>query len=75
MENTEIKLRSVELSRNCIVGYFHYLAKIGSISGDGLAEMLMIKSDDKLLLEHIKAWINIFTDAKEYLEENIKNEK
>lgn len=60
--------RSVTLARDLIAGYFDRLASMDKINVQGLAEAYSIKNDDKVLLEHIKAWINILNDAKEELE-------
>jgi len=62
------KKRSVTLAKDLIVSYFDRLASMDRINVQGLAEAYLIKNDDKALLEHIKAWINILNDAKEELE-------
>lgn len=63
-----IKKRSVELARELINSYFEQLANSDRINFEGLGELMLINSDDKVLLEHIKAWINILNNAKEELE-------
>lgn len=62
------KKRCVELARELIESYFERLATFERINIEGLREAMLIRQDDKVLLEHIKAWINILTDAKEELE-------
>lgn len=62
------KERSVELARELINSYFERLANSDRINFEGLGELMLINSDDKVLLEHIKAWINILNNAKEELE-------
>ena len=62
------KERSVELARELINSYFESLANSDRINFEGLGEVMLINSDDKVLLEHIKAWINILNNAKEELE-------
>lgn len=62
------KERSVELARELINSYFEQLANSDRINFEGLGELMLINSDDKVLLEHIKAWINILNNAKEELE-------
>ena len=57
-----------QLAKDLIVASFQDLANQDKINTDGLAEMFNIKNDDKILLEHIKAWINILTKAKEEIE-------
>ena len=62
------KKRCVELAKELIESYFERLATFERINIEGLREVMLIKQDDKVLLEHIKAWISILTDAKEELE-------
>lgn len=62
------KKRCVELAKELIESYFERLATFEHINIEGLREVMLIRQDDKVLLEHIKAWINILTDAKEELE-------
>lgn len=66
----EEKEKCVKLARELIESYFERLANFERINIEGLREVMFIKQDDKVLLEHIKAWINILTEAKEVLEEN-----
>ena len=62
------KKRCVELAKELIESYFERLATFERINIEGLREVMLIRQDDKVLLEHIKAWINILSDAKEELE-------
>ena len=62
------KKRCVELAKELIESYFERLATFERINIEGLREVMLIRQDDKVLLEHIKAWINILNDAKEELE-------
>lgn len=62
------KKRCVELAKELIESYFERLATFERINIEGLREVMFIRTDDKVLLEHIKAWINILNDAKEELE-------
>ena len=69
-----IKKRSVELARELIKSYFERLANSDRINFEGLSEVMFINSDDKVLLEHIKAWINILSCARDALEDKLNNE-
>ena len=62
------KKRCVELAKELIESYFERLATFERINIEGLREVMLIRQDDKVLLEHIKAWINILNDAKGELE-------
>lgn len=62
------KKRCVELARALIESYFDRLGTFERINIEGLREVMLIRQDDKALLEHIKAWINILNNAKEELE-------
>lgn len=62
------KKRCVELARDLIGAYFDRLSNFDSINVEGLREAFAVKTDDTVLLEHIKAWINILNNAKEELE-------
>ena len=62
-----------QLAKDLILAYFQDLASKDKINVDGLAEIFAINNDDKVLLEHIKAWINILTRAKEEMENEQKN--
>lgn len=62
------KKRCVELAKDLITSYFDSLSNRDMLNPTGFAEVMLINSDDKVLLEHIKAWINILNNAKEELE-------
>lgn len=62
------KKRCVELAKDLITSYFDSLSNRDMLNPTGLVEIMLINSDDKVLLEHIKAWINILNNAKEELE-------
>lgn len=66
--------RSVELARDLIGGYFDRLANFDKINTEGLMEAFLVKTDDRVLLEHIKAWISILTNARDTLEGDESNE-
>lgn len=68
------KKRSVELARELIESYFERLANFDKINFEGLSEVMLIKSNDAVLLEHVKAWINILSNARDTLEDEL-NEK
>jgi len=56
-------INEIELIRNIIVCY------LGSSNNtNGLVEMMLVKKDDKALLEHINALLPIFIRAKKKLE-------
>lgn len=67
------KKRCVELARDLITSYFDSLSNRELLNGTGFVEAFAVRTEDSVLLEHVKAWINILTEAKEVLEEN--NEK
>ena len=62
-----------QLAKDLIVAYFQDLANKDRINAEGLAELFNINSDDRYLLEHIKAWISILNKAKEEIENEQKN--
>ena len=62
------KKRCVELAKDLITSYFDSLSNRDMLNPTGFVEAMAVRTDDKALLEHIKAWINILTDAKEELE-------
>ena len=62
------KKRCVELAKDLITGYFDSLSNRDLLNPTGFIEALAVRTDDAVLLEHIKAWINILKDAKEELE-------
>ncbi len=62
-----------QLAKDLIIAYFQDLASKDKINAEGLVEMLNINTDDRYLLEHIKAWINILTRAKEEIESEQKD--
>ena len=62
-----------QLAKDLICAYFQDMANKDKIGVRGIAELFAINSDDKVLLEHIKAWINILTRAKEEIENEQKN--
>lgn len=62
------KKRCVELAKDLITSYFDSLSNRDMLNPTGFVEVMLINSDDKVLLEHIKAWINILNNAKEELE-------
>lgn len=62
-----------QLAKDLIVAYFQDLANKDRINAEGLTELFNINTDDRYLLEHIKAWINILTRAKEEIENEQKN--
>ena len=66
------KERSVELARELINSYFEQLANSDRINFEGLGEVMLINSDNRVLLEHIKAWINILSCARDTLEDKLK---
>ena len=69
------KKRSVELARELINSYFERLANSDRINAKGLGELMLINSDDMVLLEHIKAWINILSCARDTLEDYFDGEE
>ena len=62
------KKRCVELATELIVNYFDSLATRDMLNSTGFMHAMAVKTDKDVLLAHIKAWINILTDAKEELE-------
>lgn len=62
------KKRCVELAKDLITSYFDSLSNRELLNATGFIEAMAVKTDDEVLLEHIKAWISILTDAKEELE-------
>ena len=62
------KKRCVELAKDLITSYFDSLSNRDMLNPTGFVEALAVRTDDVVLLEHIKAWINILKDAKEELE-------
>lgn len=68
------KERCVELARELIESYFERLATFERINTEGLMEVMFIRQDDKVLLEHIKAWINILSSARDTLEDELNEE-
>lgn len=62
------KKRCVELAKDLITSYFDSLSNRDVLNATGFIEAMAVRTDDKVLLEHIKAWINILNDAKEELE-------
>lgn len=62
------KKRCVELAKDLITSYFDSLSNREVLNATGFIEAMAVRTDDEVLLEHIKAWINILTDAKEELE-------
>lgn len=69
------KKRCVELAKDLITSYFDSLANSDRINFEGLSEAMLINSDDKVLLEHIKAWINILSCARDTLEDYFDGEE
>lgn len=67
------KERCVELARELINSYFERLANSDRINFEGLSEAMLINSDDRVLLEHIKAWINILSRARDTLDDKLNN--
>ena len=68
------KKRSVELAKDLIVGYFDSLSNKDMLNSTGFIEAIAVRTDDAVLLEHIKAWINILSSARDTLEDEL-NEK
>lgn len=62
------KKRCVELAKDLITSYFDSLSNREALNATGFIEAMAVRTDDEVLLEHIKAWINILNDAKEELE-------
>lgn len=62
------KKRCVELAKDLITSYFDSLSNRDLLNPTGFVEAFAVKTDDRVLLQHIEAWINILTDAKEELE-------
>lgn len=62
------KKRCVELAKELITSYFDSLATRDMLNPTGFVHAMAVKTDKDVLLEHIKAWINILNDAKEELE-------
>lgn len=62
------KKRCVELAKNLITSYFDSLSNRDMLNPTGFIEAMAVRTDDEVLLQHIGAWINILTDAKEELE-------
>ena len=62
-----------QLAKQLISNYFEAQANRDSLNFEGFQEAFLIKTDDKVLLEHIKAWINILTRAKEEIENEQKD--
>ena len=64
------KKRCVELAKDLIISYFDSLSNKDMLNSTGFIEAIAVRTEDSVLLGHIKAWINILTEAKEFLEEN-----
>lgn len=62
------KKRCVELAKDLITSYFDSLSNRDMLNPTGFMEVMAVRTDDEVLLEHITAWINILNDAKEELE-------
>lgn len=64
-------LSELNVAKNMIINYLN-----NNINHDSLSALLAIKRGDKEeLLEHIKALIPIFIEAKKQLEKEIKNDR
>jgi len=63
-----MKRTNKEIAKDVILGYFYKMSVDDLINGAGVNEVFLIKSDDKVLLEHIKALKNIFEKAIEEIE-------
>ena len=64
-------LSELDVAKRMIISYLN-----NNINADSLSALFAIQRGDKEeLLEHIKALIPIFIEAKEQLEEEIKNDK
>lgn len=65
-----------EFAKKVILIYFNHLAENDKLGIDGFREVFAIQDDDKVLLEHIKAWKTIFDKAIVELEgENVLTSK
>ena len=64
-------LSELNVAKNMIINYLN-----NNINHDSLSVLLAIKrGDQEELLEHIKALIPIFIEAKKQLEKEIKNDR
>lgn len=59
-----------EYVKRIILIYFNHLAENDKLNADGFREVFAIHDDDKVLLEHIKAWKKIFDKAIKEMEQN-----
>ncbi len=57
-----------EFAKKVILIYFNHLAENDKLNVDGFREVFAIQDDDKVLLEHIKSWKNIFEKAIKEME-------
>lgn len=60
--------RCVELAKELIGSYFDRLSQFDKLNTEGLMEAFRVKTDNRALLEHVKVWINILTEARDILE-------
>lgn len=63
-----MKKTNKEIAKDVILSYFYKMSIDDLINGTGINEVFLIKNDDKVLLEHIKALKNIFDEAIEEIE-------
>ena len=52
-----------DVAKEVILAYFNDLATQDKLNASGFAELSFIHTDDKVLLEHVKALKNIFENA------------
>ena len=73
-ENMVDGKRCVELAKDLIISYFDSLSNKDMLNPTGFIEAIAVRSDDAVLLEHIKAWINILSSARDTLEDELNEE-
>lgn len=73
-KNMDDNKRSVELAKDLIISYFDSLSNKDMLNPTGFIEAIAVRSDDAVLLEHVKAWINILSSARDTLEDELNEE-
>ena len=67
-----MKQTNKEVARQIVAGYFQNLMNMETLNPEGIRELILIKNDDRILLEHIKAQKKILEDAIEEIEDELK---
>lgn len=66
-------MKEKEFARKVMVTFMTEMVKKNKFHGDAYMESMRIVENDEVFLKHLKIWVEIFTKAKDYVEEQINS--